>query len=596
MCGLSGWQIAPSLVQTFRPQAEAFTLSQLHRGPDSTGAFHSKNEHVYLGHNRLSIIDLTGAANQPMLSVNGDALILNGEIYNYQSLKKDLQALGHQFHTESDTEVALMAYLEWGTEFTNKLNGMYAIAIWDSSANCVHLFRDPMGIKPLYYWSMPNNNGVAFASEIKSFLSLPGFTPTASNNSLNQFIEFGYSISATGTIFSGIKKLQPGHRLKIQNNQASLQQRFYTPVVKKTVKSGAPNTHAALEDELYTTLIKVVDEHLIADVPVGLLLSGGLDSSLIAALASKKEKIHTFSMAFADAEFDERPFARMVSEHIGSHHHEILIQPEEVLESIASAVIHFDDLFADWGMISTRLLYKKCAENNIKVVLVGEGADELFGGYPIFKEAFKRQSAPMEWRIFQLYRRYAGRRYGGQFWQFRSIFKDYLKQSNNDFFNAIRLFETRNQVPNNYVMKVDKASMSVSLEARTPFLDSRIADLAYQIQQDQLISHNDEKLILKSIATRDNLLPEEIINRRKFGAGIATNWMDDSPSFRQYAREIILAPNSWVDRLNLRDAMQRYFDDGQAGFAFPRSISLFSNLAWRLLILSLWSEKMGVSA
>lgn len=592
MCGLSGWQIESSLTQKFNPQAETFTRSQNHRGPDSTGAFHSVNGEIYLGHNRLSIIDLSDAANQPMYSACGHAIIVNGEIYNYRVLKSELQEKGHQFTTDSDSEVALKAYLEWGVGFTDKLKGMYAIVIWDTNTETLHLFRDPLGIKPLYYWSIGEGNGVVFASELKSFLSISDFKAQVSLNGVSQFLEFGYSIDPCQTIFTGVKKLQPGHRLEIRNNQASKQIRFYSPELK-------PNNFLSddeLEKTLFTTLSEVVDQHLIADVPVGLLLSGGLDSSLIAALASQKEKIHTFSMAFADSSFDERPFARKVSQYIGSVHEEILIQPEEVLDSIESAVEHFDDLFADWGMISTRLLYKECAKKNIKVVLVGEGSDELFGGYTIFQESLLHKSRPMEWQLFQLYRRYSGRRYGKHYWQFRAIFKDYLKQCNNDLFSAIRLFETRNQIPNNYVMKVDKASMSVSIEARTPFLDSRVADLAYQIPRDKLIAHNDEKLILKSIAQRYNLLPEEIINRPKFGAGIASNWIEDSPSFRQYARDLILAPNSWVDELDLRDAMQRYFDHGQQGYAFPHSISLFSNLAWRLLLLCLWSKSLGVAS
>ena len=163
-------------------------------------------------------------------------------------------------------------------------------------------------------------------------------------------------------------------------------------------------------------------------------------------------------------------------------------------------------------------------------------------------------------------------------------------------FSSIRLFESRNQLPHNYVMRVDKASMSLSLEARIPFLDSRVADIAYQIPREMLINANNEKMILKSMAKRYQLLPNEIINRRKFGAGIASNWMDDSIGFRRFAREKILAKDSWVDELGLRDAMQKYFDQGQSGYKFPYAISIFSNLAWRLLILNLWSKSLGVSS
>jgi asparagine synthase (glutamine-hydrolysing) len=590
MCGISGWSIHPNSAATLSQDADTFTAGMTHRGPDSTGQFHSRDYSIYLGHNRLSIIDLTDGGHQPMTNEQGDVMVLNGELYNYQTIRTELEQLGHQFNSASDTEVAIKAFHQWGLSFTEKLKGMYAIAIWSQREQCLHLFRDPLGIKPLYYWRLPNDQGFAFASEIRTFQNLSTFTTEVDRRSLDQFLEFGYSFSPETTIFNGVSKLQPGHRLEIKQQSASAQIRFYNPDLRPLASSLVADS----EQQLFETLSTVVAEHLIADVPVGLLLSGGLDSSLIAALASKKEKIHTFSMGFSDSTTDERPYARIVSKHIGSIHQEISIGPEEILTDLETVAAHYDDLFADWGMISTRVLYSKCKAQDIKVVLVGEGADELFGGYDIFKQSLSTAKRPMDWVLFQLYRHYAGRRYGGNFVAYRKIMKGYLKQCGNDLFSAIRLFESRNQVPNNYAMKVDKASMSLSLEARAPFLDSRIADIAYRLPRDQLINLSDEKLILKSMARRYKLLPDEILDRRKFGAGIASNWMVDSPSFRQYARDIILANDSWVDELNLRDAMQRFFRHGQSGYAFPRSISLFSNLAWRLLILSLWSKALAL--
>ena len=590
MCGISGWSVHPDSAAVLSNDADTFTAGMTHRGPDSTGQFHNHDYSVYLGHNRLSIIDLTDGGHQPMSNEQGDVMLLNGEIYNYQTIRNELEKLGHHFNSASDTEVAIKAFHQWGLGFTEKLKGMYAIAIWSQREQCLHLFRDPLGIKPLYYWRLPNDKGFAFASEIKTFENISTFSAEVNRRSLDQFLEFGYSFSPETTIFNGVSKLQPGHRLEIKQQSASAQIRFYKPDLRPLASSSVADS----EEHLFETLSTVVEEHLIADVPVGLLLSGGLDSSLIAALASKKEQIHTFSMGFSDATTDERPFARIVSQHIGSIHQEINIGPEEILTDLETVAGHYDDLFADWGMISTRVLYSKCKSQDIKVVLVGEGSDELFGGYDIFKQSLSTAKRPVDWVLFQLYRRYAGRRYGSNFVEYRKIMKDYLSQCDNHLFSAIRLFESRNQVPNNYAMKVDKASMSLSLEARAPFLDSRIADIAYRLPRDQLINHNDEKLILKSMARRYKLLPDEILERRKFGTGIASNWMVDSPSFRQYASDIILAKDSWVDELNLRDAMQRFFEQGQSGYAFPRSISLFSNLAWRLLILSLWSKALAL--
>jgi len=198
---------------------------------------------------------------------------------------------------------------------------------------------------------------------------------------------------------------------------------------------------------------------------------------------------------------------------------------------------------------------------------------------------------PVLWRLFQLYRRYAGRRYGGQFPAFASIMRGYLVRSGGNMFDAVRLFESRNQLSNNYVMKVDKASMSVSVEARAPYLDRRVAELAYAIPDRYLLAEGTDKFILRRMAERHRLLPQEITRRPKFGASIAASWLDESAEFRRYAREVILDREGWVDRLRLRDAMTDFFDGRRTGYRFPRAISIFSNLAWRLLLLNLWSRK-----
>ncbi|MBK8742596.1 MAG: asparagine synthase [Betaproteobacteria bacterium] len=213
---------------------------------------------------------------------------------------------------------------------------------------------------------------------------------------------------------------------------------------------------------------------MIADVPVGLLLSGGLDSSLIAAMAAKHTSLLTISMGFAESGVDERPFARQVSVFIGSRHLELLITPQEVMHEVSTGAWVFDDLFADWGTITTRLMYRQCRERGLKVVLVGEGADELFGGYDIFNTP-RRLGL---WQQFRLYRHYAGRRFGRLFTPFHGVMADYLAAGDGDSFHAVRLFESRRQLPNQYVMKVDKASMAESIEARAPYLDRRVAEIA----------------------------------------------------------------------------------------------------------------------
>ncbi|MDM8553608.1 asparagine synthase (glutamine-hydrolyzing) [Desulfococcaceae bacterium HSG7] len=587
MCGICGIAIKSGFVYDLKC-VQKMVDALVHRGPDDSGLFIDRKARIALGHNRLSIIDLSSAGHQPMISRDGTVVIVyNGELYNFRELRKKLEGLGYQFHSVSDTEVVLNAFSEWGVSSLSRFDGMFALAVWNTLTNKLILARDPMGIKPLYYTSFADGQCFAFASEIKAFMAMPDFKPEISASAVRQFLEFGYTFGNNETILQGVYKLAPGTMMEIENGITKVPEPFFTPPPSKpkeimTLQEG--------EKELYASLTKVVSQHLIADVPVGLLLSGGLDSSIIAAIAAHEKQITTISMGFADSEVDERPFARLISRHIRSDHHEVTIHPSQIIDNLEETVWYFDDLFADWGMLSTRLLYKQVRAQGIKVVLVGEGADEIFGGYPIFQDAIQMRG-PMLWKLFLLYRQYAGKRYGFLFPKFCSIMNRYLKAENNDLFLAIRLFESRNQLPNNYVMKVDKASMSVSVEARTPFLDRRIVEIAFRMPTSQLTQANKNKYPLRAMAQRYKLLPDEIINRPKYGASIAASWMDESLLLRNYARHIILECDGWVDELGLRTAMTDYFDGKRNGLPFPYAISIFRNLAWRLLLLSLWSKR-----
>jgi asparagine synthase (glutamine-hydrolysing) len=587
MCSISGWYISncPYGENDLNKCNEAMR----HRGPDDWGLFIDNTAGIGLAHNRLSIIDLSKRGHQPMFDQEEEfAIVFNGEIYNFRNLRGELKELGYRFQSETDTEVVLHSYRQWGAACVNRFAGMFAFAIWDSKQQELFLARDPMGIKPLYYWQKTNNSGFVFASEIKAFLQFPDFKPVVNMQALQQFIEFGYTYSSRMTIFAGVRKLLPGHTLLVKSGIHEKSQPYFYPDVSSR---NHYDSYQDFEDILYKTLSQVVSEHLIADVPIGLLLSGGLDSSIIAAIAARQCSIKTFSMGFSDSVIDERPFARIASKFIGTDHHEFLITPLEIIDNLHETSGFFDDLFADWGMITTRILYKRCREMGVKVVIVGEGCDELFGGYmtdflnPSIKNRF-----PIFWRIFQLYRFYSGRRYGLGVYSFYLMMKSYLRQTQGDFYSAIRLFETRNQLPNNYVMKVDKGSMSVSVEARVPFLDRRIAALAYRSPQHFLLREGTQKWILRLMAKHQNLLPPEIVWRDKFGAAIANSWMDESPIFRGYARDVVMEKNSWTDKLGLREAMYDFFYRDKKGYPLPRAISIFSHIAWRLLILNLWSK------
>jgi asparagine synthase (glutamine-hydrolysing) len=587
MCGIAGWFLKQNRSRADE-QLVAMADRIAHRGPDDRGYYFDRERGVGFAHNRLSIIDLSPAGHQPMASEDGHfVLSYNGELYNFQQLKGELKALGQSFHSRSDTEVVLRSFIQWGAASVERFCGMFALAIWSAAESKLFLARDPLGMKPLYYAALPGDQGFVFASEIKAFLALPDFKVCINRDALQQFLEFGYTFDDHATSLEGVFKLPPGHSMEVVNGSPLAPKPFFVPPVPEV---NDRRDERDRETQLFNTLSEVVAQHLIADVPVGLLLSGGLDSSVTAAIAERHSRITTISMGFADSEIDERPHARSVANHIGSDHREITIHPHEISDGLEEIAWYFDDLFADWGTVSTRLMYKKCSDFGIKVVLVGEGADELFGGYPIFDAALRLQG-PMTWKLFQLYRHYAGRRYGSHFARFAAIMRRYRREANGDLFNAVRLFESRNQLPNNYVMKVDKASMSVSVEARAPFLDRRVAEIAYRTPAHCLLKAGTDKYLLRSMAERFKLLPIETTRREKFGASIAASWMDESQKFRDYARQVILDRNGWVDELGLRPAMTDYFNGRRAGYAFPRAISIFSNLAWRLLLLNLWSRR-----
>lgn len=587
MCGIAGWSLRPGV--SLAPAAlEAMAAAIRHRGPDDHDTWLDPQAGAGLTHNRLSIIDLSAAGRQPMRSESGRALVFNGEIYNFRALRAELERAGHAFQSRTDSEVVLRGFDEWGPTVLRRLRGMFALALWSPQDQTLLLARDPLGMKPLYYAPLPDGRGVAFASEVKAFAALPRFSMRVNPAALEQYLEMGYVYDADETSLLGVRKLAPGHSVELRAGQAGQPTAYFEPPLPDLADDRPIEVR---EEELYETLSQVVAQHLIADVPVGLLLSGGLDSSLVAALAARHSRITTLTMGFSASKVDERPFGRQVAEHLGTDHHELLFQPDELAATLDDAAACLDDLFGDWGVITTRLVYARAREQGLKVVLVGEGADELFGGYPVFETP----PGPGWLRTLQLYRRYCGRRYGRGVVRFAPLFRELLARSRGELFDAVRLFESRHQLPNNYVMKVDKAAMSVSVEARCPWLDQRVAEIAYRTPRRFLLAEGTNKHLLRFMARRRGLLPEGILSRPKYGASIAASWLDETPAFRARARAMILAPDRWADSLGLRDAMVGYFDRGERGYPPPRAISIFSNLAWRLLLLELWSRRLGLT-
>jgi asparagine synthase (glutamine-hydrolysing) len=427
MCGIAGSLQTPgsASLDAVRSLLELMP----HRGPDDRGTFADATAGVALGHLRLSIIDLSPAGHQPMFNETGDvALVFNGEIYNFQELRAQLLKAGHRFMSRTDSEVLVHGYEEWGEGLVEKLCGMFAFAIWDVRKRSLFLARDPLGMKPLYYWRGPRG-AFTFASEIKAFLALDDFHPVPNLRALRQFLELNFIYDPHETSLAGVCKLPAGCTLTVRRGEAlPAPRRYFTP---PPVEPFAEGTLDQRTDRLYDVLDHVVREHMIADVPVGLLLSGGLDSSIVAALAARHTKVRTISMAFADSKIDERPFARIVSEHIGSEHEEVVIHSEEIAADLERAVWYVDDLFGDWGVISTMLLYGKCRAAGVKVVLVGEGSDELFGGYPNYVSCGGAEADRLGFlrKTLRLYRWFSGRRWGRELWRFGQTVRRLYKEA-----------------------------------------------------------------------------------------------------------------------------------------------------------------------
>jgi asparagine synthase (glutamine-hydrolysing) len=590
MCGIAGWSLKPG--RSADPAwLTAMRRAIVHRGPDDEGESVDAQAGVALGFQRLAILDLTPASGQPMAdTAAGVAMIFNGELYNFASLRRELEAEGVAFSTRGDVEVMLRAFVAWRQAAFARYCGMFAVAFHERSSGTVWLARDALGMKPLYLAPLPDGAGIAFASEVKAFLALPGFAARLRPEGLRQFLELGFVFDENDTILEGVGKLAPGEVVGLREGRIVERRRHFSPPLPEPADERG---EAERVDELAATLEQVVAEHLVADVPVGVLLSGGIDSSLVAALAARRGELTTVSMGFTDSTHDERPWAERVARHIGSRHLAVGISPAEVAAEVTSAAWVFDDLFADWGTVTTRILYRKCRELGLKVALVGEGADELFAGYPVFEAAAGAASglpgAGTEWAHFQLYRRYASRRWGALYPRFRTVMRDIAAEVDGDLFETVRRFEVTRQLPNNYVMKVDKASMSVSLEARAPYLDRRVAEIAFRTPREWLLRSGRNKHLLRCVAERLRLLPPEIAGRPKMGGSIAATWLEEVPQFQQFARETVLAADGFAGRLGLRPAMERFFD-GRGGYRFPRPLSILGHLAWRLLLLELWSR------
>jgi asparagine synthase (glutamine-hydrolysing) len=609
MCGICG---IVSAAGADRQRLEQLSATLVHRGPDSSGVH--VDGPVGLAARRLSIIDLE-TGDQPVANEDGTVVVVqNGEIYNYRALREELERAGHRFHTHGDTEVLVHAYEEWGECFAERLRGMFAIAIWDAPRRRLVLARDRFGIKPLLY--REDGDELLFASELRA---LP--RGEVDLDALEAFLAFN-SIPGPLTIFAGTRKLPPGHLLVHENGVVRVE-RFARPAPAhaSAVRRESEDELAA---ELRDRLRDSVRAHLVSDVPVGVLLSGGIDSALLAALAAEEsgEPLRTFSIGFEEGSFDERADARRVAERYGTLHRELVLRPDAAL--LLPALAHaFDEPFADSSALPTYLVSQLAAED-VKVALSGEGGDELFGGYYTYQADLLAQRIgglarlarplverlpvstarasfdykakrfvraahlpPLErhhgWKeIFarDVREELTGRRHA---WDPVDLLRERFAETEGaELLARLQDVDARVYLVDDLLVKTDRASMAHSLEARVPFLDAEVDSFAGALPTRLKVRGRRKKVLLRRAA--EPLLPPEIVRGRKRGFSIpAAAWLRGE--LEPFARET-LSPATLRRQGYFRpEAVARLLDDHVAGRAD------LSRQLWGLLSFTLWHER-----
>jgi asparagine synthase (glutamine-hydrolysing) len=610
VCGICGIALARGEVDRTRLETMRDTLA--HRGPDSAGTV--VDGRVGLAARRLSIIDLE-TGDQPLANEDGTVhVVQNGELYNYRELRRELEAAGHAFRTRGDTEVIAHAYEQWGDGFAARLRGMFALAVWDGRRERLVLARDRFGIKPLVYRA--RGGGVEFASDLRA---LP--RGEVDLDAVEAFLAFN-SIPAPLTIFRDARKLPAGHLLVWEGGEPRLER--YARPAPAPAGELREEPADALAAELRERLRDSVRAHLVADVPVGVFLSGGVDSSLLAALAAEAADgpLRTFSIGFAEASFDERADARRVAERYGTRHRELVLRPDaaQLLPALARA---FDEPFADSSALPTYLVSQLAAED-VKVALSGEGGDELFGGYYTYAaDLLALRTAPLArlarplverlpvstrrasldyrakryvraahlpplerhhgWKeIFSADARagLTGRRHG---WDPVDVLRERFAETEGaPLLARLQDVDERVYLVDDLLVKTDRASMAHSLEARVPFLDPVVADLAHALPTRHKVRGLGKKVLLRRAAAP--LLPREIVHGRKRGFSIpAAAWLRGE--LEGFARDV-LSPET-LRRQGYLDpaAVGRVLDDHVAGRRDN------SRGLWGLLALTLWHEE-----
>jgi asparagine synthase (glutamine-hydrolysing) len=612
MCGIAGLFYSDMQRSVDEPRLAAMRDAMVHRGPDDAG-LHVDGP-LGLAHRRLSIIDL-GSGHQPMSTQDGRyTIVFNGEIYNYRELRKELTAAGCAFHTASDTEVILQMHARCGVGAVQRLNGIFAYAIWDAVERRLTVARDRMGIKPLYY--AHTAEGLVFASEIKALFESGLIAPAVNKAAVPEYLMFR-QVAGEENLFDGVLTLLPGHYMEVDRAGA----RFVRYWSVEQAHSRNTLSYGQAVDGLDTVLREAVERQMMSDVPLGTFCSGGIDSSLVTAIAARASgrAINTFSVGFHEADFDETRYARMVASRYGTDHHEIKLDANQFAERLPGLVWQ-NDLPLNFPNSVQIFAVSELAKQTVTVVLTGEGADELFGGYPRYyiprllgylswlplplRRAALSVLAPIRDHRVQKLRLYAGQSESELLVRNPTATDPELVRAlcsappDMDYRRAcvsagqaLGLSGVDNLMHldlRTYLVSIlnrqDKMSMAASVEARVPFLDNEVVDFALGLPLSYKQTARQRKRVLMSVARR--YLPDAVVDRRKSGFGVPLDaWMrGDGPLAEQVAS---LPSDPGVEEFFNRDTLAGLVKRHRAG-------ADHSDLLWSVLNFAQWRRQFGM--
>lgn len=586
MCGIIG--IASKIPITNAVWLAVGRDAMRHRGPDDAGEWWSADGRVGFGHRRLAVIDLSPAGHQPMQDPDsGLCVVFNGEIYNFTELRRELMARGYSFRSQSDTEVILAAYHAWGTDCLSHLNGMFAFALYDGRLRRLFIARDRAGEKPLFY--AQTHEGLRFSSELKGLMADPDMPRNVDPEALDCYLSFGF-VPGDRCLLQGVNKLPPAHALTFDLQNGRLHAWRYWQMPQPDVAiTQAMTDEAALLDELEALLADAVRRQMVADVPVGVLLSGGVDSSLVTAMAARtNSRIKTFTIRFpGHGAYDETEHARLIARYFNTEHVE-LDAAETMVDLLPLLAQQFDEPIVDSSMIPTYLI-SKLVRGHCTVALGGDGGDELFGGYPHYSRFLRvrqtlgsiprnvralvaraaeaglpvglkgrnwLQGLDVDWSdgvpliacLFDRTTRTALMMRNGQWPLVADSIRDQRIPRTVDLLQRATRLDFENYLAEDILVKVDRASMACSLEVRAPLLDYRMIEFAYgKVPSTLKATVSTRKVLLKRLAQR--VLPPEFDRQRKQGFSIPLGtWLRSGP-WQHYFREVLLGSNNgWFDR------------------------------------------------